>query len=224
MSDVPAAVRRGMAAQLASLDEHLALGMPRVGWKVAVNDPAMQRRLGLDGWVTGFLRGDRVVPAGGRYDPPDGGMILVEAELAIRLARDVPPDATPAVAAAAITGVAPAIEIVDYARSTAGVDAILAHSVFHDAVVFGDESTSSIGAATLRRGDEVVRTADRVLDPGPLDVLVARVAVFLGVHGAALLAGDRIISGTFTQPWPVAAGDTVSADFGPRGAVSVRIG
>ncbi len=224
MSDAGAAVRRGMAAQLASLDEHLALGMPRVGWKVAVNDPSMQRRLGLDGWVTGFLRGDRVVPAGGRYEPPEGGMILVEAELAIRLARDVPVDATPAVAAAAIAGIAPAIEVVDYARSTAGVDAILAHSVFHDAVVFGDETGLPTGAATLRRGDEVVRDADPVLDPGPLDVLVARVAAFLGAHGAALSAGDRIISGTFTQPWPVAPGDVVTADFGPRGAVSVRIG
>jgi 2-keto-4-pentenoate hydratase len=226
MAGADAAVREGMAAQLQALDEHLALGMPRLGWKVAINDPAMQRRLGLDGWVTGFLRGDRVVRSAGTYTIADGAMVLVEAEVAIRIGVEVPPGAGEAEGGAAIAAVAPAIEVVDYTRPMTGLATILAHSVFHDAVVFGDErplDAGSIAGPSVRCRGEVARSADPALDPGPLGALVARVATFLGAHGAALLAGDRIISGSFTQPLPVVTGDDVEVDFGALGAVSVRI-
>ncbi len=226
MAAADAAVREGMAAQLRAFDEHLALGMPRLGWKVAINDPAMQRRLGLDGWVTGFLRGDRVVPAGGTYTIADGAMVLVEAEVAIRIDREVAPGASAADGGAAIAAVAPAIELVDYARPMTGLATMLGHSVFHDAVVFGDERpphAGSVAGPIVRCRGETARTADPALDPGPLGVLVARVATYLGAHGAALLAGDRIISGTFTQPLPVVTGDDVVVDFGVLGRVALRV-
>ncbi len=226
MAGADAAVREGMAAQLRALDEHLALGMPRLGWKVAINDPAMQRRLGLDGWVTGFLRGDRVFRSADTYAIADGAMVLVEAEIAIRVGREVPPDASVADGEAAIAAIAPAIELVDYARPMTGLATMLGHSAFHDAVVFGDERpavTGSVAGPTVRCRGETVRMPDPALDPGPLGALVARVAAFLGAHGAALLAGDRIISGTFTQPLPVVTGDDVAVDFAALGGVSLRI-
>jgi 2-keto-4-pentenoate hydratase len=230
MAGADAAVREGMAAQLQALDEHLALGMPRLGWKVAINDPAMQRRLGLDGWVTGFLRGDRVFRSTDTYAIADGAMVLIEAEIAIRVGCEVPPDASVADGEAAIAAIAPAIELVDYARPMTGLATMLGHSVFHDAVVFGDERPPVVGSVagplagpTVRCRGETVRVSDPALDPGPLGALVARVAAFLGAHGAALLAGDRIISGTFTQPLPVVTGDDVEVDFGALGGVSLRI-
>lgn len=217
---------KALAAQLRAFDEHVALGMPRLGWKVAINDPVMQRRLGLDGWVTGFLRGDRVFPTGGTYAIADGAAVLVEAEVAIRIGCEVPPGASADDGAAAIAAIAPAIELVDYARPMTGLAVMLGHSVFHDAVVFGDERPShggTVAGPTVRCRGETVRTPDPALDPGPLGALVARAATFLGAHGAALLAGDRIISGTFTQPLPVVTGDDVDVDFGALGCVSLRI-
>lgn len=41
-------------------------------------------------------------------------------------------------------------------------------------------------------------------------------------HGVGLKPGQVILSGSFTRPVPVKAGDTVHADFGPLGGVSVK--
>ncbi|MCV6591301.1 MAG: 2-oxo-hepta-3-ene-1,7-dioic acid hydratase [Marinobacterium sp.] len=41
-------------------------------------------------------------------------------------------------------------------------------------------------------------------------------------HGVALEPGQVILSGSFTRPVPVKAGDTVHADYGPLGGISVR--
>lgn len=41
-------------------------------------------------------------------------------------------------------------------------------------------------------------------------------------HGVGLEAGQFILSGSFTRPVPVKAGDTVHADFGPLGSVTAR--
>lgn len=41
-------------------------------------------------------------------------------------------------------------------------------------------------------------------------------------HGVALEPGQVVLSGSFTRPVPVKAGDTVHADYGPLGGISVR--
>lgn len=41
-------------------------------------------------------------------------------------------------------------------------------------------------------------------------------------HGVALEPGQVILAGSFTRPVPVKAGDTVHADYGPLGGISVR--
>jgi len=41
-------------------------------------------------------------------------------------------------------------------------------------------------------------------------------------HGVALEPGQVILSGSFTRPVPVKAGDTVHADYGPLGGISVK--
>src|SRR5262245_15926304 len=48
-------VVRGMEVQLARWRAVLARGGVRVGWKIGVNEPALQRRLGLTGPVVGHL-------------------------------------------------------------------------------------------------------------------------------------------------------------------------
>ncbi|MGB1238347.1 MAG: 2-oxo-hept-4-ene-1,7-dioate hydratase [Pseudomonadales bacterium] len=41
-------------------------------------------------------------------------------------------------------------------------------------------------------------------------------------HGVALEPGQVVLSGSFTRPVPVKAGDTVHADYGPLGGISVK--
>lgn len=41
-------------------------------------------------------------------------------------------------------------------------------------------------------------------------------------HGVGLKPGQVILSGSFTRPVPVKAGDTVHADYGPLGGISVK--
>ena len=41
-------------------------------------------------------------------------------------------------------------------------------------------------------------------------------------HGLSLEAGQTVLSGSFTRPVPVAAGDVFHVDFGPLGAFPLR--
>jgi len=51
---------------------------------------------------------------------------------------------------------------------------------------------------------------------------IAWLAKKFAPHNVALEAGQVVLSGSFTRPMPVAAGDTVTADYGPLGAISCR--
>ena len=48
-------INSGMARQFAAFRHALAEGMPRLGWKVAFNDPAIQQRMGLTATLVGWL-------------------------------------------------------------------------------------------------------------------------------------------------------------------------
>ncbi len=214
-------IDRGMAAQLTRLRAAVAAGAVRVGWKIGINDPAMQRRLGLGAPVIGVLDPAGVLPDAGRYRAPAGALVMAEAELAIRIGDG---DGGPAVA-----GTAPAIELVDYARPTGGLDTILAHAVFHAGVVFGPERAgpdpiaAGAGWPVLWCNDERAADPDPALDPGDLRAVLRHVATTLARYDERLRPGDRVICGSLVQPVRVRAGDRITADFGPLGAVRVTI-
>ena len=52
-------IAAGMARQLAAYHEALAAGMPRLGWKIGINDPAAQQRMGIAATLVGWLDGRR---------------------------------------------------------------------------------------------------------------------------------------------------------------------
>ena len=51
---------------------------------------------------------------------------------------------------------------------------------------------------------------------------VAWLAKKFAPHGIALEPGQVVLSGSFTRPMPVAAGDTIHVDYGPLGALGCR--
>jgi 2-keto-4-pentenoate hydratase len=154
----------GVQVQLARLQEAIGAGMPRRGWKVGIDVPEILEAQGLRHPGVGWIREDRVLGSGAVFEPPADARLHVEAEICLRMAGTPPPGCGRDEAFAAIAAVAPALEIVNYARPTDELDAVIAHSMFHEACVVGEELPTSELPADLGR-EWPVLSIDA--EPGP---------------------------------------------------------
>ncbi|HEX6240312.1 MAG TPA: hypothetical protein VFZ61_05445, partial [Polyangiales bacterium] len=203
-----------MSVQLARLHARLAQGMPRRGWKVGINVPEVQRALGLDHALIGWLDGERVLQDGAVLVAAPGSALHVEPELCLRLRAAVSPDADEAAAQAAVEGVAPALELVNYAQPRASLADVVGHSMFHHAVVVGAFRALDVSgklaapdAVTFRVGGVTSEPARAELVPARAGQLVLQVAARLAECGERLEAGDWLISGSYmARALPLAPG------------------
>lgn len=223
-------IHEGMTRQLKVFTLALAAGMPRLGWKIGINDPAAQQRFGLNATLVGWLDGRRVFPNGATYSPPPNARPRIEAEVAITLSRDVAKDAPPDEARAAIASIAPAIEFVNASKPLTPLDDLLAFDILHDGVLFGDEAPPAAATGLVAKGlpavslnGAQVRLGQPNRYPDDLGEIVSHVASVLAKHGQSLQAGDRIIGGSYIDPFDVAPGDRVEADFGELGKLSFTV-
>lgn len=220
-------IAAGMAAQLDSRRRRAAAGQELIGWKAGLNAPAAQAALGLDRPVVGFLSAASELAPGDACDLAGATNPGVEPELAVRLAAQLPPEATREEAAAAIGALAPALEVVDLDRPLDDLEAILAGNVFHRAVLFGaDQGRRSGGdldglAVSVQRNGEAAGTAAAADAYGDLSSVLLVLAERLLEAGETMGPGDRVIMGAMTPIVPVTPGDTVRADFGPLGALEL---
>ena len=214
--------------QHALLAQALAAGMPRAGWKVCVNERRTQQRLGLDGVFFGFLQGSRRFGSGEACMVEEGAMLGVEPELAILFGAPVSRDDSREAMRAAIAGVAPALEIVNYRGAKLDLETMVVASSFQHGFVVGEPRPLLMvprigeGCPVLRLGGVVIGSGDSALVPADLTDLVAAGAAFLAPFGQALEAGDWLLCGACTAPARVEAGDEVEADFGSLGKTRVR--
>jgi 2-keto-4-pentenoate hydratase len=224
---VDSRVLRGTERLLARWRADLARGVRRVGWKVGINEPAIQRHLGIDAEVVGVLTSATELPAGVPHSLAGAARVGVEPELAIVLGRDVRAGATADEARAAVVALAPAIELIDLNAPFDDVERLVADNVYHRGVIFGPMDASRAGASleglevrVEHRGAEHarVRPADALGDVGRL---LAHVAAVLGAAGETLAAGDRVISGSLVRAVFVDPGDEVRVDYGLLGALAV---
>ena len=228
-ADAQQRIASGMQMQLQRFHAALREGMPRVGWKIGITDPLVQRKFGIDAPVIGWLHGGCVIDNGGQYRIDGRSTLLAEAEIAIQLAQAMPATADEAQALASIASLAPAIELIDTGKPADGLDVILGHSIFHEAVVFGVQTAVAPDKALDEAwpvafcNEHQVRARDPRLAPAHLVKLVQLVAGILQQYGEGLNAGDRIISGSFIKPLPIAGGDQLRIDFGSLGEVCVAI-
>jgi 2-keto-4-pentenoate hydratase len=209
-------IDRGMRAQLRHFRDALDAGMPRLGWKLGITDPRVLERMGLESPATGWLRGDRAVPPGGRYEIRPGTRVALEAEVAVRVGGG-----------GAVAAIAPAFEIVNYKSPGSTLEGILEHDLFHDAVAIGrDALPVPIAEDTwphVRRNGEVVARRDPALLTLQPVAMVRHVAATLARYGETLETGDWIILGSLVAPLPLHAGDRIEADFGPVGRLAIDI-
>ena len=223
MPEVDPRIREGLERQFEGWRNLLDGGAERVGWKIGLNVPAVQEKLGIEHSVIGFLTSSSLMEPGSTHSV--GGMEkpLIEPEVAVTLRRDVEPDAAPDEALAAIESLGPAIELVDLPAPPDDVGEALAGNVFHRAVVLGparqDAAVGGIEAHVRVNGEE------RDSAPAEVDLAatIALVADLLGSVGERLEAGDTIICGSLTTPVPVAPGDRVEVELGPLGSVELAL-
>jgi 2-keto-4-pentenoate hydratase len=178
--------------------------------------------------LVGFLMEAGVVADGAEVPVSSWTKPMLEAEIAVHLARDVPGDASWDEVREAIGGLSAAIELADLDPPPADVRAILAGNIFHRHVVLGpvdrDRSTGEgIGARVRIDGEEVAATDDPAALTGELVEVVRLAAQTLAECGERLRAGEVVITGSALPPQPVAAGQSVVAELGPLGALSLRL-
>jgi 2-keto-4-pentenoate hydratase len=210
-------VDRAMRAQLQRFRQALARGMPRLGWKIGINDPKMLERLGLDAPIVGWLDGDRAVPTDQPYTVVAGTRVSLEAEVAIRLGGG-----------GTIDALAPSFELVNYNLPGSSFEGIVEHDIFHDAVALGRRSLpipleAGNWPIVTRNGKEAARRDPALLMLPPADA-IKHVAATLSRYSECLETGDWLILGSLIKPIPVRPGDRIEADFGPLGHIALAIG
>ena len=223
-------IDRGMAAQLAARRERIAAGETPVGWKLGFGTQAAMQRFGLAAPLVGFLTARGIVPSGGTVSLAGWSRPAAEPEVAVKMGRDLGAGADEAAVRAAISALAPAIELVDPDPAVEEVTEILAGNVFHRHVVLGAANTAFTGGnvegltgRVHRNGTEAAATSDLEANAGKIVPIVRYVADLLAHSGENLRAGDFIIAGSVVPPIQLDANDEeIAFDVGPLGSVLVR--
>jgi 2-keto-4-pentenoate hydratase len=194
-------VERGMRRQLASAPED------RIGWKMALNAPAIMQALGLAEPALGWLSRARI--ATGEHALAGSANPAVEPELLLEAGED-----------GGVARMGAALEVVDLDRPLQEVEEVIAGNVFHRAVALGDLGpvTEPGEAVFSLNGEERARVAE--FEP-PAETL-AFVDRFLRELGEELRPGELVIAGALAPAAQVAAGDVAELEVARVGAVSLR--
>jgi 2-keto-4-pentenoate hydratase len=223
-------IKKGMTAQLATRRARIAAGEKPLGWKVGLGAPTTMQKLGLQAPLVGFLMQRALLASGSTVSL--GGYIkpVMEPEIGVRMARDLPGGVTAKTAAAAIKEIMPAIELADFdpVPTPDNLDKVLEGDIFQRHVLLGAStraggSTEGLTSRLIRRGAETARSTDPEALTGKLINIVAHVANVLAAFGERLSAGDIIITGSITPPVIIEPDETEIAHvLDPICEVSVR--
>jgi 2-keto-4-pentenoate hydratase len=220
---------RGLRAQMDEFRRRIERGEQRLGWKIALNSPEVQQRLGLTGPLIGYMTDANLRPADAPVMLPDGRLYLAEAEVALTLRSDVPAGCPEQECAEAIGAIAPAIEILDFTGAPPDPEVILARNAFHSCVVFGEERPAppDLTMDALKLALSISGGEPRTLDPsllvGEPAAVVRFTAGILESLGEHLRTGDRIICGSLNPPTRVRSGDTIEATISPLGSLAIEL-
>jgi 2-keto-4-pentenoate hydratase len=196
-------------------------GAAHVGWKIGGDTAEIEAVTGGMP-ALGHLTSASLLADGDRYDP-GGAELHADTELAVRVGSDVEPELDAATAAATVTAVCVALELVDLSRPPEDLEGIVAANVFHRAFALGRDTRSHLVKGAVARA--VVDGDVRASAPARVGVgeVVVTIARLLAAAGERLRRGDWILTGSITQV-PVRPGETVAAKIGGLGRVAVTVG
>ena len=208
------------------------IGGQVTGLKLGATNPAAMARLGLERPFLGPLFSARTCAQPAKLARADFVVCIVEAELAVRLGRDIGADGRPVTRdalAAAIDLAFPVIEIadsrlVDWTSVRPGF--IYADLGFAGALVAGaaianwrDVDFAAAQVKLLVNGAQVREGAGAAVMGHPLDALAGMIPHIPG----GLRAGQVVSTGTWIAPHFGQPGDRLVADFGALGRVAVDL-
>jgi 2-keto-4-pentenoate hydratase len=220
---------RGMTAQLTLRRRRLDGGDKPLGWKVGFGAPAQLKQFNITGPLVGFLTQNARVASGGLVSLAGWTKPVAEPEIAVHIGRDLAAGTAPDIAAAAIAGISPAIELADVHEPPTDPERILGHDIYQRHVVLAGVTPARAGGAAdgltcriMRRGTEFARTADPQANTGIWVGIVNHVANVLAAFGEQLRAGEVIITGSVVPPIAIESDENgLAFALDPVGTISV---
>ena len=224
------------AIQAAWVERKLAAGRGTIGWKIGLTSKAMQSALNINIPDSGVLFDDMVFEDGAVVPADRFIQPRVEAEIAFIMKAPLRgPGVTVFDVLNATDYVTPALEILDTRILRVDPETKKARNVFdtisdnasNAGVVAGgravrpDQIDMRWMGAIVSRNAEVEETG---LGAGVLNQPargIAWLANRLAEYGGAIEAGQLVLAGSFIRPIEARHGDTIIADFGPYGSVSL---
>jgi len=208
---------------------------PLFGWKIAATSQAGQRHINVDGPLAGRLLAERRIAAGAAVPLAGNQMLVVEAEFAFCMARDLAPRARPYARhelVAAIASLHPALEVPNSRFApfeAAGAPQLIADNACAEYFLIGEPAPDNWRSIDLARHSVSARDGSGAIHAGtganvmgdPL-IALTWLANELSSQALTLKAGQVVITGTCIKPLAVKPGDHVMADFGPIGRIDAR--
>lgn len=224
------------AIQAAWVKKKIAAGRKVIGWKIGLTSKAMQYALNINVPDSGVLFDDMVFEDGTTVPADRFIQPRIEAEIAFVMKSPLKgPGVTVFDVLNATDYVTPALEILDTRILRVDPDTRKARNVFdtisdnaaNAGIVTGgramrpDQIDMRWMGAIVSRNGEVEETG---LGAGVLNQPargVAWLANRLSQYGDGIEAGQVVLAGSFIRPIEARHGDTIVADFGPCGSVSL---
>ncbi|HEX9842282.1 MAG TPA: fumarylacetoacetate hydrolase family protein [bacterium] len=224
-------VEAGYRVQQAVLALHQAAGEEQAGWKIGFTAPAVRAHFGSSEPVFGYLLTNRGFSSGLSFSFADMINPSIESELCFTLGKPLKgPGVTAEQVADAIATVAPAFEIIEgRGDMKADLGLGIADNVLQSSWVTGAEVRPyprEIDLGAIRA--EITRNGEGVVDVLGKDAIdnqhdsIAWLANEAARYGGSLKVGQRILSGSFSRPLPIARGDRWETRFSGIGSVAAR--
>jgi 2-keto-4-pentenoate hydratase len=241
LDDLPVACRPTTALDGYAAQAQLPLvaGRDVVGWKIAATSLAGQAHIQVSGPLAGRLLAGQVFGDGATLSLAGNRMRVAEPEFCFRMARDLPPRTEPYAvdeAMAAVGALHLALEVPDSRFAVfekAGEAQLIADNACTGKFVLGPEAPALWRDLDLRRhavtghvataqGDDWTRDGigENVL--GDPRIALTWLANCLSGLGLTLAAGEIVTTGACMKPLEIGPGDSVCADYGALGRVSLR--
>jgi 2-keto-4-pentenoate hydratase len=207
------------------------------GYKIALSSAEMQRFVGVDQPQAGVMLASTLHRTPARVRAADYVRLIVEFEIAVEMAADLPAADAPFTrerVAPFVRAVMPALELADdrnadYRELAKHPLELIADNAWNEGAVLGAplEDWRALDLAAVRG---IARINDRVVGEGvgsaamghPLAAL-AWIANHLAAHGRGLVYRDVVITGSIITTKTVRAGDLVRFSVAELGDVELRV-
>ena len=200
-----------------------------VGHKIGLTSRAMQMASKMNEPDYGVLLDSMVYADGARISAAQFHLPRLEVELAFVLDKPLGgKHVTVYDVLDATAYVTPALEIIDYRTAVPrSICDTIADNAAAAAMVTGGRIVRPMDidlrwvGATLSKNGVIEESGVSAAVMGHPAMGIVWLANKLAGHGLRLEAGHILLAGSFTRPTAVAAGDTIPADYGPRGSIGV---